>query len=161
MHRSRNSHSALDKDVHVPQEDELLQDAFAGLRARRGDKTSDTTSTIQTLLVLGWHELCTGLPKRAAVLIGMAGRLLSDLVMDREANPIPSSRVNGVAIAQVEKELFGNLHCVASSLKLWIFMQLNSPVSDHSSIRDVVGLPPLDESSEHMNRFRKPWLVTY
>ncbi|PFH55348.1 hypothetical protein XA68_18533 [Ophiocordyceps unilateralis] len=85
-------------------------------------------STAQTLMLLGWHALCSQQMRRAACYIGLAARIAGD-IRDQMAGaaaaaaPPTSSRINGIDVFDVEKEVVAYLYWTTFSLGLWASIQ--------------------------------------
>lgn len=83
-------------------------------------------STAQALILLGWNALCSQQIRRATCYISLAGRISADIMeqISKTAISTISSRINGIDVIQVEKELITYLYWTAYSLILWSFAQL-------------------------------------
>lgn len=83
-------------------------------------------STAQTLMLLGWNAICSFQIKRAACYIGLAGRIATEIKehISSTAAPQTSSRINGIDVFDVEKEVVAYLYWTTYSLSLWAFIQM-------------------------------------
>ncbi|KAL6411804.1 protein kinase subdomain-containing protein [Ilyonectria robusta] len=69
-------------------------------------------STAQALMLLAWNALCSFQLRQAICYIGLAGRMASE-IKDQISNtsaPMASSRINGIDVFDVEKEIVAYLH---------------------------------------------------
>ena len=105
-------------------------------------------STIQTLMLLGWHELCLSRARRATCYLGYAGRLIARVQSDLTSSPRTGfSQINGIDVGKVETEIIQNIYWLTFSITLWAFMQLNEPFSELLPTNIPSFFPPVDESS--------------
>ncbi|KAH7112712.1 hypothetical protein EDB81DRAFT_893943 [Dactylonectria macrodidyma] len=82
-------------------------------------------STAKALMLLAWNALCSFQLRRAICYISLAGRIASE-IKDQISNttaPMTSSRINGIDVFDVEKEIVAYLYWTAYSLSLWAFIQ--------------------------------------
>ncbi|KAM4066023.1 hypothetical protein HRG_000181 [Hirsutella rhossiliensis] len=86
----------------------------------------DGISTAQALMLLGWNALCSFQIRRACCYIGLAGRIASEIKeqISGTAVPVTSSRINGIDVFDVEKEVVAYLYWTTYSLSLWAFIQM-------------------------------------
>ncbi|KAH7148857.1 hypothetical protein EDB81DRAFT_477646 [Dactylonectria macrodidyma] len=85
-------------------------------------------STAQALMLLAWNALCSFQLRRAICYIGLAGRMASE-IKDQISNtsaPMTSSRINGIDVFDVEKEIIAYLYWTTYSLSLWAFIQMGN-----------------------------------
>ncbi|KAK7423631.1 hypothetical protein QQZ08_008986 [Neonectria magnoliae] len=85
-------------------------------------------STAQALMLLAWNALCSFQLRRAICYIGLAGRMASE-IKDQISNtsaPMTSSRINGIDVFDVEKEIVAYLYWTTYSLSLWAFIQMGN-----------------------------------
>ncbi|RDA92548.1 hypothetical protein CP533_4157 [Ophiocordyceps camponoti-saundersi (nom. inval.)] len=85
-------------------------------------------STAQALMLLGWHSLCTRRIRRAACYVGLASRIVGDIRLQMtgassSAVPPTSSRINGIDVFDVEKEVVSYLYWTTFSIDLWASIQ--------------------------------------
>ncbi|KAL8725320.1 MAG: hypothetical protein Q9166_007426 [cf. Caloplaca sp. 2 TL-2023] len=105
-------------------------------------------STVQMLMLLGWHELCLAHARRATCYLGYAGRIVTRLQVKCVQMPeIGCSQVNGIDVAQVEAELVRNIYWLTFAITLWSFMQIDQPYPQLLPNMVRTEFPPVDESS--------------
>ncbi|PHH84230.1 hypothetical protein CDD83_2276 [Cordyceps sp. RAO-2017] len=77
-------------------------------------------------MLLGWNALCSFQVRRATCYIGLAGRIAGEIKeqISSTAAPMTSSRINGIDVFDVEKELIAYLYWTTYSLSLWAFIQM-------------------------------------
>jgi hypothetical protein len=82
-------------------------------------------ATTQALVLLGWHALTSSQMRRAICYIGLAGALVTDLKeqISTTADPKASSRINGIDVFEVEKELIDHIYWTTYAICLWAFVQ--------------------------------------
>jgi len=101
-------------------------------------------STAQSLLLLGWHDICLTSARRATCFVGYACRMVTKLM---KSPKVPTSRVNGVDTGEVEAELMKYIYWILLSSTLWTFMQFDQPFSaDMLPSPIAMGFPPPSES---------------
>lgn len=85
-------------------------------------------STAQALMLLAWNALCSFQIRRATCYIGLAGRIATEIKeqISSTAAPMTSSRINGIDVFDVEKELVAYLYWTTYSLSLWAFIQMGN-----------------------------------
>lgn len=123
---------------------------FRWTTARLHDRpaTECGLSTVQMLMILGWHELCIAHARRATCLLGYAGRIITRLQAKNVQTPETGLRqVNGIDIARVEAELVRNIYWLTFSITLWSFMQIDQPYPQLLPPTVPTEFPPMDESS--------------
>jgi hypothetical protein len=79
-------------------------------------------------MLLAWNALCSFQLRRAICYIGLAGRMASE-IKDQISNtsaPMSSSRINGIDVFDVEKEVVAYLYWTTYSLSLWAFIQMGN-----------------------------------
>lgn len=104
-------------------------------------------STVQTLMLLGWHELCIAHARRATCYLGYAGRIATRLqAKNFEMPEVDSSRINGIEVAQVEAEIVRNIYWLTFAITLWSFMQIDQPYPQLLPSTLPTEFPPVDES---------------
>ena len=105
-------------------------------------------SSVQLLMLLGWHELCLAQARRATCYLGYAGRMISRLQTNLiEAPETGRSQINGIDVAEVEAELVRNIYWLTFSITLWSFMQIDRPYPQLLPDMLPTEFPPVDESS--------------
>ncbi|KOS23080.1 hypothetical protein ESCO_003548 [Escovopsis weberi] len=85
-------------------------------------------STAQALMLLAWNALCSFQIRRATCYIGLAGNIATEIKEHISSNPAPitSSRINGIDVFDVEKEIVAYLYWTTYSLSLWAFIQMGN-----------------------------------
>jgi hypothetical protein len=98
-------------------------------------------STAQALMLLGWSALCSGQMRRFVCYAGLACRIVTEIQeqIASTTTPVSSSRINGIDVFDVEKEIVAYLYWTTYSLNLWAFMQMGPG--------DLSGLLPTSLSS--------------
>ena len=138
-------------DVTGDNEETLFQWAASQLRDRPALKC--TLSTIQVLMLLGWHDLCLSRARRATCYLGYAGRIATRLQTGPfEITEGSCSQINGVDVAEVEAELVRNIYWLTFSITLWSFMQIDRPYPQLLPNAVPTEFPPVDESSSAVVR---------
>ncbi|KAI1409919.1 hypothetical protein F5Y13DRAFT_169234 [Hypoxylon sp. FL1857] len=135
--------------------------------ARQSILPHPTISTVQALTLLGWNALCQSQIRRATCYISLAGRLATDLKNQKYSSTATGagSRINGIDICEVEKEMMAYLWWINFILSQWISMQTNQrlPHLPHASLESVF-LPvdavssvliQLDEASDNLSTLQK------
>ena len=126
----------------------LLQWAAASVEKRTVDQSFDAKlSIVQTLLLIGWDDLCHDRIRRAVCNIGYAGRIVATLGDHLVGEPLNSrSRVNGIDIREVEKELVLNCWWMSFMLTHWFFMQMDEQLPGKPNAAMPPDFPPLETS---------------
>ncbi|KAI1449080.1 hypothetical protein F5Y02DRAFT_248756 [Annulohypoxylon stygium] len=126
-----------------------------------------TVSTVQALTLLGWNALCQSQIRRATCYIGLASRLATELKNQKWSATATGagSRINGVDICEVEKEMVSYLWWINFILTQWMSMQIDQqlpylpqaslesaflPVDAASSV-----LIQLDEASDNLSTVQR------
>ncbi|KAI1211993.1 uncharacterized protein F4807DRAFT_384399 [Annulohypoxylon truncatum] len=126
-----------------------------------------TVSAVQALTLLGWNALCQSQIRRATCYIGLASRLATELKNQKWSATATGagSRINGIDICEVEKEMVAYLWWINFILTQWISMQIDQqlpylpqaslesaflPVDAASSV-----LIQLDEASDNLSTVQK------
>ncbi|KAI1137495.1 hypothetical protein F5Y05DRAFT_71915 [Hypoxylon sp. FL0543] len=135
--------------------------------ARQSILPHPTISTVQALTLLGWNALCQSQIRRATCYISLAGRLATDLKHQKYSSTATGagSRINGIDICEVEKEMMAYLWWINFILSQWISMQTNQrlPHLPQASL-ECVFLPTdaasstliqLDEASDNLSTLQK------
>ncbi|OTA62881.1 hypothetical protein K449DRAFT_306633, partial [Hypoxylon sp. EC38] len=135
--------------------------------ARQSILPHPTISIVQALTLLGWNALCQSQICRATCYISLAGRLATDLKNQKYASTATGagSRINGIDICEVEKEMMAYLWWINFILSQWISMQTNQrlPHLPQASLESVF-LPidaassvliQLDEASDNLSTLQK------
>lgn len=82
-------------------------------------------TTAQSLMLLGWNALTSARMRRATCYIGLAGKIVTQLKeqITTVADPKASSRINGIDVFDVEKEIIDHLYWTTYAICLWAFVQ--------------------------------------
>ena len=121
---------------------------WAEIHLRRRNATSPSISTVQTLILLGWHELCRSSARRAFCYVEMARIALRDIQHRCDGSPLTSvDRINGIHVGKVELELCQRMYWVTFALDLWAAMQMEVSFDVHSAPNTDIKLPPLEKDA--------------
>ena len=105
-------------------------------------------ASIQSLILLGWHEICMSRARRGDCYLEMARVAIIDF--HTRLNETPRTDIdwiNGVDVGKVELELSQRMYWLTFALELWAALQKDVPFL-HPMPPDVeVKFPPLDEAS--------------
>ncbi|PHH68406.1 hypothetical protein CDD80_7545 [Ophiocordyceps camponoti-rufipedis] len=107
-------------------------------------------STAQALMLLGWNALCSRRTRRAACYLGLAARIAGEIRDQMAGASAPtSSRINGIDVFDVEKEVVAYLYWTTFSLGLWASLQTGHRLmaTTSSSTLTPVFLPVTETSS--------------
>lgn len=136
-------------------------------------------TTAQALVLLAWNALSLQEFRRAVCYIGVAIKLVTEIkdAMSKDVSPPNSSRINGVDVLDIEKELVSNLWWTTFSLNLWSSIQTGTMPDIAPSTFSLDSLPltetcsvsiQLDLVSENFNTLQKQkrniremWPVAY
>lgn len=126
MPRSDEKHNC---DDEVP--GRLRQLAASQLKSRCLDiNDRSSLSTAQALILMGWRELSLGHARRATCYIGYTCNIVARLNQLWESDGRDNRmKLNGVNVAEVEKELLRNTYWLCLSTTTWAFMQIDQPFS--------------------------------
>ncbi|KAL3486596.1 hypothetical protein BJX62DRAFT_215043, partial [Aspergillus germanicus] len=119
----------------------LRQFACEQVRKRPDEHTS--LPVIQLLVLLGWHQLCTGQVRRGACYINVAHKLIGQWNQAQERR-LGTQRMNGVDYASVALELGNRIFWLTFAIGLWIALQLDSPLEYPTGINPSLTLPSPD-----------------
>lgn len=142
---------SMDEEVATARGHILLRWAIAQLRRRFLRPNSFSSSagphysgistrvfhelpTAQALMLLAWNALRCSQIRRAKCYVGLAGHIATDIqdqMLSNKPLAITSSRINGIDVLDVEKEVVSYLFWITYSLNLWAGVQTKS--SDASS----------------------------
>lgn len=113
---------------HPPQNGSVPADPSARMFSGISTRIYSGISTAQALMLLGWNALCSFQIRRAFCYIGMSGRIATEIKeqISSTAAPMTSSRINGIDVFDVEKELVAYLYWTTYSLSLWAFIQMGN-----------------------------------
>ncbi|KAI9900136.1 hypothetical protein N3K66_004398 [Trichothecium roseum] len=111
-------------------------------------------ATAQALMLLGWNALGASQFRRAINYIELAGKMAADLkeqVVSLDGMQL-SSRINGIDVYDVEKELIDYLYWATYSMCLWVYTQTGR---DHfagraPTVQTPVFIPINDDGSAAM-----------
>lgn len=111
-------------------------------------------STAQVLMLLGWNSLCQGQIKRATCYIGLSGRLATEIkdTISASSAPLTTSRINGIDVCEVEKEIVAYLYWTTYTLTLWTFLQMGTHFSQLLPTSLTSIFLPVDETSSVLMR---------
>ena len=111
-------------------------------------------STVQALVLLGWNAMTASHFRRAVTYIQLAGRLSSELKEQLVATDGMqlSSRINGIDVYDVEKELIDYLYWTTYSLTLWVYVQTGRGyfTSVSPGVQTSIFIPSTEETSASM-----------
>ncbi|KAF5021578.1 hypothetical protein F66182_6382 [Fusarium sp. NRRL 66182] len=154
----------LGEDAAITRGQELLQWAKAQLQMRpcyRPSEDDDSVhsgvptrvykgvTTVQALVLLAWNALSLQEFRRAVCYIEFASKLVTEIrdCMSKDKSPPNSSRINGVDVLDVEKEVVTNLWWTTFSLNLWISIQRGTLPDTTPSTFTLDSLPATETSS--------------
>ncbi|CEI67208.1 hypothetical protein FVEN_g10957 [Fusarium venenatum] len=142
---------------------ELLQWAKAQLQMRSNHPSEENdavysgvptrvykdVTTAQTLVLLAWNALSANEYRRAVCYVQVASKMVTRIkdCMSKDASPPSSSRINGVDVLDVEKEIVSNLWWTTFSLNLWMSIQAGVPPDASLSTFTHDSLPATENSS--------------
>ncbi|KAJ4133502.1 hypothetical protein NW768_005088 [Fusarium equiseti] len=106
-------------------------------------------TTAQTLVLLAWGALSSNEYRRAICYIEVASKLVTQIKdsMSNDVSPPSSSRINGVDVLDVEKEVVTNLWWTAFSLNIWMSVQAGVSPDMAPSTFNLDYLPETEASS--------------
>ncbi|OJJ82554.1 Zn(II)2Cys6 transcription factor domain-containing protein, partial [Aspergillus glaucus CBS 516.65] len=131
----------------------LVQYAADELKARPLPlPESATLSTAQVMIFLGWRELSRRYAWRATCYIRYICRIVARQHQQwQKQNRQDGAKLNGVNIADVEKEKLQNLYWLCLSSITWSFMQIDQPFSLLGP-GGLPGFPSMDETTSAVLR---------
>lgn len=140
-----------DMDDHAAQEKHETLYQWAVLQLRTRPARTCNLSTVQTLVLLGWHELCLARARWATCYLGYAGRVIAKLHDESiQSQNAGFSQINGVDVEKIEAELIQNIYWLTFAITLWSFMQLDQPFMKPFMqllpAKTPINFPPIDES---------------
>ncbi|KND88984.1 hypothetical protein TOPH_06515 [Tolypocladium ophioglossoides CBS 100239] len=114
------------RPCHQPQNGGTPGDASDRMYSGISTRIFSGISTAQALVLLGWSALCAFQIRRATCYIGLAGRIATEIKeqISSTAAPMTSTRINGIDVFDVEKELVAYLYWTTYSLSLWADIQM-------------------------------------
>ncbi|RGP70542.1 transcription factor [Fusarium longipes] len=106
-------------------------------------------TTAQTLVLLAWNALSSSEFRRAICYIQVASKLVTQIkdCISKDTSPPSSSRINGVDVLDIEKELVTNLWWTTFSLNLWMSIQTGVLPDITLSTFTLDSLPETETSS--------------
>lgn len=114
-------------------------------------------STVQSLILLAWNALWSSQLRRATCYLRLARDTIAEIKEVMERSPPPtSSRINGVDVADVEREIVSYMDWTSFSLSLWISLEIGEaapialPNTEASS-----AMIQLDLVSENLSTLQK------
>ena len=121
---------------------------WAEIHLRRRNATSPSLSTVQTLILLGWHELFRSSARRAFCYVEMARIALKDIQHHSDGTPLTNvDRINGIHVGKVELELCQRMYWVTFALDLWAAMQMDVSFDVHTAPNTDIKIPPLEKEA--------------
>lgn len=110
---------------HLTQNGVVSADASTPVFSGVSTRIFNGITTAQALVLLGWNALTSSRMRRATCYIGLAGKIVTDLKeqITTTADPKASSRINGIDVFDVEKELIDHLYWTTYAICLWAFVQ--------------------------------------
>lgn len=103
---------------------------------------------IQSLILLGWHELCLSQARRGYCFLETARVAIIDFHTRLNEDPRTEiDWINGVDIGKVELELCQRMYWLTFALELWGALQKDIPFLDPMPLEVEVKFPPLDEAA--------------
>ncbi|KAJ5972068.1 uncharacterized protein N7479_001986 [Penicillium vulpinum] len=136
-------------------------------RARASSVSPPDICIAQTLMLLGWHALCRSQIRRALCHIGLACRITKRLRECKWSTATTSSgsRINGVEVREVEREIVAYLWWITFIIFQWLFIQMDEklPYLPRTSLSSVFlpvdpassALICLDEASDHISTLHR------
>ncbi|KAI0205150.1 hypothetical protein F4808DRAFT_410653 [Astrocystis sublimbata] len=121
----------------------------------RPSSARPTISTIQTLTLLGWHALSQAQIRRAVCYIGVACRLTTQLKNGRysgTSSALNTSRINGIDVCDIEKELIAYLWWTNFAIFQWLFLQMDQQLPYLPVTNLTTDFLPIDASSSALVR---------
>lgn len=136
LHTTKNSGVATDSGTVV----------YSGISTR----IFSNISTVQALMLLGWNAMGSGHFRRAINYIQLANQLATDLKEQVTSNDGMhlSSRINGIDVYDVEKELIDYLYWTTYSLIVWVYLQTGrGHFAASPTVLTSILIPQTEESS--------------
>lgn len=106
-------------------------------------------TTAQTLVLLAWNALSLEEYRRAVCYVEVASKLVTQIkdYMTKDVSSPSSSRINGVDVLDVEREVVSNLWWTTFSLNLWMSIQAGVSPDINVSTLTLDSLPETETSS--------------
>ncbi|KAK0511413.1 hypothetical protein JMJ35_005986 [Cladonia borealis] len=120
---------------------------WADIQLRRRKADSPSISTVQTLILLGWYELCGSNARRALCYVELARISLKDI--KRRCDDTPRTDIdwiNGIDVGKVELELCQRMYWLTYALDLWAAMHMNVSFDVQTAPDTNVTLPPVEKN---------------
>ncbi|EEU45035.1 uncharacterized protein NECHADRAFT_93512 [Fusarium vanettenii 77-13-4] len=154
----------LGDEISVGRGRDLLKWAEAQLQNRRRHQQSNEdnsihsniatrvykrVSTAQALVLLAWNALSSYEFRRAVCYIDLASKMVTEIkeCMARDMSPPNSSRINGVDVLDVEREVVTYLWWTTFSLNLWTCVQTGFLPESTPATFTLDSLPVTEASS--------------
>lgn len=119
---------------------------FEAARARVLERPAVSLSTIQALVLLGWHDFCLYRPQQGYCYLELARMIAAQRLTSPQSSPT-EHHINNIDIHTVETELSQRTYWFTTAFSLWLSLHQASPDPDTLSPLDVAPLPPPDLSS--------------
>ncbi|KAF4464251.1 transcription factor [Fusarium albosuccineum] len=106
-------------------------------------------TTAQALVLLAWNALSSSEYRRAVCYIDLGSKVVAEIKvsMSRDASPPNSSRINGVDVLDVEREVVTFLWWTTFSLNLWASIQRGTLPESIPATFTLDSLPMTESSS--------------
>ncbi|KAF7563048.1 hypothetical protein G7046_g1053 [Stylonectria norvegica] len=151
----------------------LMQWAIAQLRTRPlpsnqhlststgSTRVSHDIGTAQALMLIAWHALCSSQIRRAICYITLVRNTTLE-IKDRLSStvvPMPSSRINGIDVSEIDKEIVEFLYWTSYSLNIWVSAQMETGETPASLFKysPSIDLPITEASSALIQLDRVSW----
>ena len=126
--------------------EKLFQWAQSRLCQRRAGSLS--LASIQSLILVGWHELCLLRARRGHCFLKMARTGIIEYHVHLNETPRTEiDWINGVDVGEVELELSQRIYWLTFALELWAALQKDVPFLHPMPPGLEVKFPPLEEAS--------------
>lgn len=104
---------------------------------------------IQTLMLLGWHDIFFSNPRRGFCYLECARSAIVELRPSlSEASNMGKDFINGYDVGRVELELVQRIYWTTFAFEVWISLQLHVPSWNTSDpLGEPVEMPPIDFQS--------------
>lgn len=108
-------------------------------------------STAQALALLSWRAICSSQVRRGICYYSLACRLALAIQeqMSEVVGPLNSSRINGIDVSEVEKEIISYVYWTTHSLGLWAFTNTGNSHFFHQATASspLVSIPVTEATS--------------
>ena len=132
FHRRTGGTAGINESSEDSGDDSEILWNFAAtqLKCRPLDLTNPIAlSTVQALILVGWRDTSLGNARRATCFIGYTCNIVARMYQQCSSRGSNNTKLNGVAINDVEKELLQNIYWLCLSTTTWAFMQIDQPFS--------------------------------